>query len=125
MVAESAAKGHKHDLANKIADKKLKAVRDETNTAISTNQQIREAKETDRSNVLAEFGEYLDDKAFADTMSEIFTRTNRAAGRYTGFFIHRRSPGQVDDRQTKRAACGTKNGVKKVGATGSTGTHRR
>lgn len=106
------------ELANKIADKRLKSVRDETNTAISTSQQIREAKETDRTNVLNEFGEYLDDKDFADTMSEIFTRTNRAAGRYIPDSLYTAAATAKLMIDKKRAAKnGTKNGVKKVGAT--------
>lgn len=68
------------DIAKDIASKELAKLRDETTTILSSNEQIRVAKETDRQNVLGEFGEYLDDKDFVGAMTEIFNSTARAAG---------------------------------------------
>lgn len=101
------------DLATKIAEKKFESLRRETSTMLTSNQQVVAAKEADRQNVLNEFGEYLDDKDFADSMSEIFTRTNRAAGRYVPDSLYTAAATAKLLIDKKRALKnGTKNGVK-------------
>ena len=70
------------ELANKIADKKVAALRAETNGLLNTTQQINAAKETDRKNVEADFDAALfDNKEFTETMTRIFQNLNKG-GRY-------------------------------------------
>ncbi len=103
------------ELANKIADKKLAAVRDETTGLLRSNQQITQLKETDRANVMAEFGDYLDDKEFEKIMTDAFNNTSRAAGRYVPDSLYSAAATAariIDKARAKKN--GAKNGVKEV-----------
>ncbi len=103
------------ELATKIADKKVAGMRDETTGLLRSNQQIVTLKETDRANVMADFGDYLDDKDFEKVMTDVFNNTSRAAGRYVPDSLYSAAATAkhiIDKARAKKA--GEKNGVKIV-----------
>jgi hypothetical protein len=68
------------ELANKIADKKIAAVKTDTTNLLTQNSQVQAAKETDRNATFADFGDYLEDPKFTELMTKEFQKVTRAAG---------------------------------------------
>jgi len=105
------------ELAEKIADKKVAGMRDETGRLLTSSQQINSLKETDRQNVLNDFSEdgYLEDPQFVKVMTELFQNTNKAAGRYIPDSLHlAASSAKVIIDKARAAKTKGKNGVREV-----------
>ena len=103
------------ELSNKIADKKVAAIRAETTNLLTSNQAVIQAKQTDRDNVAAEFAGYLDDPRFEAVLTTTFKGLNRG-GRYIpdSLYAAASTAARIIDRERAAKNGKSKNGVKEV-----------
>jgi hypothetical protein len=101
------------EVAEKIANDKIEKMRGETGNLLASREAVQAAKESDRTNVLNDFGDYLDDPDFQKDMNDIFVNTaKQAGGRYIKDSLYLAASAAMVITNKKRAAKnGTKNGV--------------
>ena len=109
------------EMAEKIAERKVKAMRDETSGVVAGAEAVRTAKEQDRSNVLADFADYQDEEGnwmpdFERTLTALYKDFQKEnGGRYVrgGLYMAAATAKTLVDKARARVQ-GTKNGVTKV-----------
>jgi hypothetical protein len=108
------------DLAEKIADRKFKDAESRTSTMVRDSAAVAAAKDADRTAVLADFSEELEDRTvFVPLMERIFKNINQAAGHYVKDSLYTAAATArtiIEKQKAKNAAGRSKNGVREVRA---------